>query len=589
MRLSLKLPAMVVAIALVAGVSVGAAAWVVGDRIVNEQAQSRLASAAANARSALTEYLDGVAEDLTVFAGRSEVSASIDLFSGAMASLKGQGDPTALLQKAYVEHAPEALEARVLRDTSDELPVYDLHHRNLNPDYRALMQARGYYDVLLFDAMGNLVYSVAKERDFATNFNAGAGPWADSALGEVYRTAMTLEAGETALADFAPYEPSGGAAAGFIGAPVIDRAGFRIGVLAFQLPVARISALLARGSAGGRQVILLNGEGRALNDLPGTPANDILAVTVTGAPVDDAQIGNEGFGPLEGVGEHLLAASQPVDFGGAHWVLVAAEPAALVAAPSDSLRNTVLLIGLLVLTSAAVAAFFIARSVTRPVGRLTQAMTALAEGNLELEVPGRNRRDELADMAAAVEVFRANAATMRELAAVEAGSQAEQAEHARRMAHLQADIAGAVEAALRGDFSQRLVAEFGEPEFDALALSVNQLMASVDAGLGETGEVLAALADTDLSQRMQGDYQGAFARLKADTNAVAEKLGAIVGELKETSQGLKLATGEILSGANDLSERTTKQAATIEETSAAMEQLASTVLANAERAKEASS
>ena len=62
---------------------------------------------------------------------------------------------------------------------------------------------------------------------------------------------------------------------------------------------------------------------------------------------------------------------------------------------------------------------------------------------------------------------------------------------------------------------------------------------------------------------------------KADTNAVAEKLTEIVGQLKDTSRTLKTATGEILSGANDLSERTTKQAATIEETSAAMEQLAS--------------
>ncbi|MEO9300021.1 methyl-accepting chemotaxis protein, partial [Devosia alba] len=43
------------------------------------------------------------------------------------------------------------------------------------------------------------------------------------------------------------------------------------------------------------------------------------------------------------------------------------------------------------------------------------------------------------------------------------------------------------------------------------------------------------------------------------------------------------------SGANDLSERTTRQAATIEETSASMEQLATTVLANAERAHDASS
>ncbi len=588
MRLSLKLPAMVVAIALVTGLGVGTAAYVVGDGIVNQQAQNRLATAAADAGSALTEYLDSVAQDLTVFAGRSEVSASIDLFSGAMASLKGQGDPTALLQKAYIENAPAELEQRIMRDTSDALPVYDLHHRNLNPDYRELMQARGYYDVLLFDTMGNLVYSVAKEHDFATNFSEGGGPWADTALGQVYRTAMTLEAGQTAVADFAPYAPSNGAPAGFIAAPVIDMAGFRIGVLAFQLPIDRIGQLLARGSDTGREVMLLNGQGLALNDIPSTPGNDLLAVQLIGGAVDAAQAGSNGFGPVAGFGDHLVAASLPIDFGGVHWALVATEPAALVAAPSDTLRNTVLLIGLVVLTLAAVAAFFIARSVTRPVGRLTATMTSLAEGNLDLDVPGRDRRDELADMAAAVEVFRANGLKVRELAAVEAGNHAEQAERARRMAHLQSAIAGTVDAALRGDFSQRLDTQFGEPEFDALATSVNQLMVSVDAGLGETGQVLAALADTDLTKRMQGDYQGAFARLKADTNAVADRLSSIVGELKQTSRGLKTATGEILSGANDLSERTTKQAATIEETSAAMEQLATTVLTNADRAREAS-
>src|SRR5690606_5895120 len=80
----------------------------------------------------------------------------------------------------------------------------------------------------------------------------------------------------------------------------------------------------------------------------------------------------------------------------------------------------------------------------------------------------------------------------------------------------------------------------------------------------------------------------AFDRLKGDTNAVADKLTEIVGQLRETSRSLKQATGEILSGTNDLSERTTKQAATIEETSAAMEQLATTVVQNAERANEAS-
>ncbi len=85
-----------------------------------------------------------------------------------------------------------------------------------------------------------------------------------------------------------------------------------------------------------------------------------------------------------------------------------------------------------------------------------------------------------------------------------------------------------------------------------------------------------------------GQYQGAFAQLRDDTNAVADKLSGIVVQLKGTSRGLKTATAEILSGANDLSERTTRQAATIEETSAAMEQLAATVTQNADRAREAS-
>src|SRR5690606_15415928 len=130
-------------------------------------------------------------------------------------------------------------------------------------------------------------------------------------------------------------------------------------------------------------------------------------------------------------------------------------------------------------------------------------------------------------------------------------------------------------------------AQFPDPELNALAGSVNNLVETVDRGLGETGEVLAALADTDLTQRMEGDYQGAFAKLKTDTNAVADKLSAVVTQLRSTSRALKTATGEILSGANDLSERTTKQAATIEQTSAAMEQLAGTVAGNARMAEDA--
>ena len=75
LKLAFKLPAMVVAIALVTGASLALAAYAVSSSIVNSQAEQRLTAAAANAHSALDAYLNEVAEDLTLFAGRSEIAA----------------------------------------------------------------------------------------------------------------------------------------------------------------------------------------------------------------------------------------------------------------------------------------------------------------------------------------------------------------------------------------------------------------------------------------------------------------------------------------------------------------------------------
>lgn len=161
-------------------------------------------------------------------------------------------------------------------------------------------------------------------------------------------------------------------------------------------------------------------------------------------------------------------------------------------------------------------------------------------------------------------------------------------ERAQTMSQLTNAFGAVVSAAVAGDFSRRVEVKFPDAELNAIASGINDLVATVDRGITETGSVLSALAKTDLTQRMNGSYQGAFAQLKTDTNAVADTLSDVVGRLRETSRALKTATSEILSGANDLSERTTKQAATIEETSATMEQLAATVVQNADRAKEAS-
>ncbi len=231
----------------------------------------------------------------------------------------------------------------------------------------------------------------------------------------------------------------------------------------------------------------------------------------------------------------------------------------------------------------------IARSISKPIAKLNGNMARLANNDFDIVLEGQNRRDEIGDMARAVEVFRENGLKISQMTEADAARiVAEEQSRRSMMTDLQDAFGQVVDAAISGDFSKRVDTEFPDPELNSLAGSVNSLVATVDRGLDETGRVLTALANTDLTHRMEGEYQGAFARLKTDTNAVADRLSEVVTQLRATSGTLKTATGEILAGANDLSERTTKQAATIEETSAAMEQLASTVLQNAQRAKDAS-
>ena len=250
--------------------------------------------------------------------------------------------------------------------------------------------------------------------------------------------------------------------------------------------------------------------------------------------------------------------------------------------------NVLLVVGLIVLVGLGAVGYALSRLMMSPIPKLAGTMDVVAQGNYDIDVPFTDKGNEVGAMARAVEVFRENGLKVSQMTDEErAASERRRIERTDMMVALQAAFGEVVDAAIAGDFTKRVHAQFPDAELNSLAGSVNSLVETVERGLSETGQVLAGLAEADLSKRMEGEYQGAFAKLKADTNAVAEKLSKVIGEVRVTSRALKVATGEILSGANDLSERTTKQAATIEETSAAMEQLAGTVAENARMAENA--
>jgi methyl-accepting chemotaxis protein len=249
-----------------------------------------------------------------------------------------------------------------------------------------------------------------------------------------------------------------------------------------------------------------------------------------------------------------------------------------------------LVLAVLVVIAVACAAFVILRTVSGRLSGMENALLLVADGDVTTQIPSAGDKDEIGRIAQAAETFRQNAIRVAAMTEAEAAQlEANTAARRKMMEELQLAFGSVVEASIAGDFSKRVPAQFPDRELNALAGSVNTLVATVEQGLAETGSVLSALSEADLTKRVEGHYQGAFDRLKNDVNTLAGKLAEIVTQLRTTSGSVKAATTEILSGANDLAERTTRQAAAIEQTSAAMEQLSSTVHDNAQRADEADS
>ncbi|RYE72251.1 MAG: methyl-accepting chemotaxis protein, partial [Hyphomicrobiales bacterium] len=208
----------------------------------------------------------------------------------------------------------------------------------------------------------------------------------------------------------------------------------------------------------------------------------------------------------------------------------------------------VIAVGGLAVVLGLACAFLIGRWLSGTIRGMAGSMRQLADGDLDLSIAGADQRNELGQMAKALEVFRTNGQAVRAMDAEK--TRAAQAEAERRAINdeLLAEVQALVAAAVDGDFSQRITRSFGLPELDGFVASINELVATVDRGLEETGHVLGAFAEADLTLRMSGDYRGAFGALKDDLNRAADRFTDMVNQLQTTSRSLKAATGEILSG-----------------------------------------
>lgn len=149
------------------------------------------------------------------------------------------------------------------------------------------------------------------------------------------------------------------------------------------------------------------------------------------------------------------------------------------------------------------------------------------------------------------------------------------------------DIARIVEAAVQGNFAER-IDEANKADFMlVLAKGLNELTSKAETALTEINSVLAAVANGDLTERIEGDFVGLFGQLKDSCNATAENLSSMLGEIRHAAETINTAASEISEGNTDLSSRTEQQASNLEETASSMEELTGTVRQNSDNSRQA--
>ncbi|SDD34567.1 Cache domain-containing protein [Aquimonas voraii] len=311
------------------------------------------------------------------------------------------------LQKLFIANNPAPLGQKdgmiALPGSTDYGQTHALYH----PIYRSHQQRSEYYDIFLVDTEGNVVYSVFKELDYATNlFN---GPWRDTGLARVARAGLALDQpGAIAVDDYAPYGPSYESPAMFLASPVLD-GGTAIGVVIVQISLKRISEIVS-DSAGLRegQDVFLVGPDRLLRsdsrlgDARFTVASHFAqpeSSRLQKAAIESVLSGQDFSGLGETLdGREALVSGRRVSVGPAlDWAILATYDTDSAYAAA---RRLVWLVGLAVLAVAVIAAFasgLFARRIVRPILNAQQAAARIARLQLDNRLVAHGQ-DEVSDL-----------------------------------------------------------------------------------------------------------------------------------------------------------------------------------------------
>jgi class 3 adenylate cyclase len=335
------------------------------------------------------------------------------------------------LQYHYIAENPLPVgeKAELIKGNNDGSYYAQVHER-YHESLRALARQFGYYDLFLIDPeTGDVIYSVSKETDFATNLIDG--PNSSSGFAQMVRGIMqSKKRGDVRFQDFDLYAPSFGAPAAFVAVAVYDDTSLA-GILALQVPTEELNNVMTSrqkweengmGESGEVYLVgrnhLMRSDSRfllqkrdwylqRLADIgipPDTIAQvDKLNTTILFQPVnsDTVELALSGkSGTRETVdyrGIQVLSAYAPLRVEGLDWVIQSEMDIEEINKPINQFRHNVMVSASVLGTIITLLALLAASLFTRPIHKLVAALRRVGKGETDVQLEVHND-DEIGEL-----------------------------------------------------------------------------------------------------------------------------------------------------------------------------------------------
>ena len=272
-------------------------------------------------QGAVQEYFATADAELHFWSTNPDILKS----QAALLAIWDADDLAGQVRRNYVDENPSPAGYYLNLEDAGDGSAYSELHRIIHPMARLFVTERGYYDFFLIGPDGDVMYSVEKEPDFATNLETGE--WKDSGLGLAYRQAKSArEQGGIVLSDMQAYAPSDGDPAMFMATAMHDTTGKFLGVLAFQLPTDHILGIMAYTSGMGEtgETYLVGQDKLMRSDSRFDDESTVLVQEVDTPTSELALAGERGMAMIDDYrGVEVMSVYLPMKVGGTQWAVMA--------------------------------------------------------------------------------------------------------------------------------------------------------------------------------------------------------------------------------------------------------------------------